>query len=78
MSGRDGGMEIGVGTALEDLPVLRVVEMIADDVWKHIMAWDAFARDAVGGQLVRAIDSVGANIAEAFGRFHYGEKPHHL
>jgi four helix bundle protein len=36
--------------------------------------WDPFARQVVGGQLARAADSVGANIAEAFGRFHYGEK----
>ena len=31
-------------------------------------------KDVVGGQLARAADSIGANIAEAFGRFHYGEK----
>ncbi|MCL7452844.1 MAG: four helix bundle protein, partial [Anaerolineae bacterium] len=28
----------------------------------------------VGKQLVRAVDSIGANIAEAYGRFHWGEK----
>jgi four helix bundle protein len=33
-----------------------------------------FAREVVGRQLARAADSVGANIAEASGRFHYGEK----
>lgn len=31
-------------------------------------------KDVVGGQLARAAGSIGANIAEAFGRFHYGEK----
>ena len=31
-------------------------------------------KDVFGGQLARAADSIGANIAEAFGRFHYGEK----
>ena len=30
------------------------------------------------GQLARSADSIGANIAEAFGRYHYGEKLHHL
>jgi four helix bundle protein len=39
-----------------------------------VIGWDTFTREVVGGQLARAADSIGANIAEAFGRFHYGEK----
>jgi len=58
----------------DDLRVLRSAETIADDVWREVVRWDAFARDVVGGQFARATDSIGANIAEAFGRFHYGEK----
>jgi four helix bundle protein len=63
-----------MAVGLEDLRVLQVAEGIADDVWKQVVDWNAFARDVVGGQLVRAGDSIGANIAEAFGRFNYGEK----
>ena len=58
----------------EDLRVLKAAETVADDVWRRVMRWETFARDVVGKQLARAIDSVGANIAEAYGRFHYGEK----
>lgn len=58
----------------EDLRVLRTAETVADDIWRQVTRWDSFARDVVGGQLARAADSIGANIAEAFGRFHYGEK----
>jgi four helix bundle protein len=32
------------------------------------MTWNVFARDTVGKQLVRAADSIGANIAEGTGR----------
>lgn len=32
------------------------------------MKWNVFARDTVGKQLVRAADSIGANIAEGTGR----------
>ncbi|MCB0211362.1 MAG: four helix bundle protein, partial [Anaerolineae bacterium] len=63
-----------MGIELEDLRVLQSAESVADEVWKFVVSWDKFARDVVGGQLARATDSIGANIAESFGRFHYGEK----
>lgn len=60
--------------SLEELKILRVAEIVADAVWKHVVSWDIFVRDTVGSQMARAADSIGANIAESFGRFHYGEK----
>lgn len=58
----------------EELEVLRKAEGIADSIWRDVGRWERFAADVVGKQLARAADSIGANIAEAFGRFHYGEK----
>ena len=58
----------------EDLRVLQSAEVVADDLWRIIITWGSFAKDSVGMQMVRAGDSIGANIAEAYGRFHYGEK----
>lgn len=58
----------------DDLRVLQTAESLADEIWHQVLRWEDFAKDIVGKQLARAIDSVGANIAEAFGRFHYGEK----
>lgn len=63
-----------MATSLEELRVLRSAETVADAVWLQVLHWDAFARKVVGEQLARAADSVGANIVEAYGRFHYGEK----
>ncbi|MCB9101563.1 MAG: four helix bundle protein [Anaerolineales bacterium] len=63
-----------MGAVLEDLRMLKDAERIADGIWKGVVSWDAFAKDVVGGQLARAADSIGANIAESYGRFHYGEK----
>ncbi len=57
-----------MGTSLEDLRVLQDAEAIADGVWQQVAAWEPFAREVVGGQLARAADSIGANIAEGFGR----------
>jgi len=50
--------------SFEDLQVCQLAETLADDVWSIVVAWDAFARDTVGKQLVRPADSIGANIAE--------------
>ncbi len=59
---------------LEDLRVLQTAAEVADDIWEIVLQWDAFARDVVGKQITKSADSIGANIAEAFGRYHYGEK----
>ncbi len=58
----------------EELRVLQAAEEVADGIWREVVKWNPFAREVVGGQLARAADSIGANIAEAFGRFHFGEK----
>ena len=55
-------------TNFEKLDVYRLSEKLADDVWNIVIAWDGFAKDTVGKQIVRAADSVGANIAEGSGR----------
>jgi four helix bundle protein len=58
----------------DDLQVLKVAEAVADSVWKRVVKWDEFAKDVVGKQIARAADSIGANIAESFGRYNFGEK----
>lgn len=63
-----------MATELEDLKILQTAEGIADAVWKRVVQWDEFAKDVVGKQLARSTDSIGANIAESYGRFNYGEK----
>ena len=55
----------------EDLRVYRLSEDLADAVWDMVVGWDQFAQMTVGGQLVRAADSIGANIAEGSGRGTY-------
>jgi four helix bundle protein len=57
-----------VRTNFENLRVYLLAEQLADEVWKVVYKWDMFARDTVGKQLVRAADSIGANIAEGSGR----------
>ncbi|MDB5301550.1 MAG: hypothetical protein JWO87_3213 [Phycisphaerales bacterium] len=55
-------------TAFQTLEEYRLSEKLADQAWGLVCEWNALARDIVGKQLVRAADSVGANIAEGTGQ----------
>lgn len=55
-------------TNFEKLEVYRLAERLADEIWEIAIRWDGLAKDTVGKQMVRAADSIGANIAEGVGR----------
>ncbi len=57
---------------LNDIESYRIAFHLSNKVWEIILQWDLFAKDTVGKQFVRAVDSISANIAEGFGR--YGKK----
>ena len=63
-----------MAATFEDLQVLKSAEAIDDSIWKRVVQWDEFAKDVVGKQVTRSADSIGANIAESFGRYNFGEK----
>jgi four helix bundle protein len=60
--------------AIDDLEIIKMAEAIADGMWNRVGQFDDFAKDTLGRQLVRAVDSIGANLAESCGRFHFGDK----
>ena len=55
-------------TNFENLRVYKLSEKLADHIWDIALEWSVFARDTVGKQLVKAADSIGANISEGSGR----------
>ena len=59
--------------SLEDLEVYQLAESLSDEIWFIVSEWDYFAKDTVGKQIVRSADSIGSNIAEGYGRYHYKE-----
>ncbi len=61
---------------LEELKVYQLSMEIGEKVWNIVVEWDKFAKDTIGKQLVRAVDSVAANLREGFGRYHYKEAKH--
>lgn len=52
----------------ENLRVYQLAEQLADLIWAVVIQWEWFAQKTVGSQLVRAADSIGANISEGAGR----------
>jgi four helix bundle protein len=58
---------------IEDLEVYMLAEDLSNEIWDITTKWDFFAKDTVGKQICRAADSISANIAEGYGRFHFKE-----
>lgn len=58
---------------LEELRVYQQAMGLGEKVWKIVIEWDWFAKDTIGKQFVKAVDSVAANLSEGFGRYHYRE-----
>ncbi|MCF8372312.1 MAG: four helix bundle protein [Bacteroidales bacterium] len=58
---------------LEELQVYQFSMDMGEKVWDIVDKWNYFQKDTVGKQLVRAADSVAANLSEGFGRYHYKE-----
>ena len=63
----------GFNMKLEELKVYSLSMEMAEKIWIIVRTWDYFEKDTVGKQLVRAADSVSANLSEGFGRYHYKE-----
>ncbi len=72
-------MEVVIGhwhfmaCSFENLRVYLAAEELSDLVWDVVSKWKPLARETVGRQLVRAADSIGANIAEGCGRQTYAD-----
>ena len=59
---------------LEELEIYQLAMEIGDMAWEIVSKWDVFSKHTIGGQLVTAVDSIAANIAEGYGRYFYKER----
>ncbi len=59
---------------LNDIEAYRIAFKLSKQVWDIIMKRDYFAKDTVGKQFVKSVDSISANIAEGFGRYSKKDK----
>ncbi len=58
---------------LEKLEVYKLAEDFSDNIWNVVINWNSFEKETIGKQIVRAADSISANIAEGYGRYFYKE-----
>ena len=58
---------------LDKLEVYQLSETFSDIIWNLSGKWNYFEKETIGKQIVRAADSVSANIAEGYGRYYYKE-----
>jgi four helix bundle protein len=56
---------------LEDLEIYTLSRQISRDAWElyRVFSWEV--KKVLGDQFISAIDSISANIAEGWGRFHF-------
>lgn len=56
---------------IEDLEIYKVSCELSNLAWKVFNRLDSEGKYILGRQFITAVDSIGANIAEGYGRFHY-------
>jgi four helix bundle protein len=59
---------------LKELEVYRLALTMSTLSWKYYAIMDWQSKKTMGDQWITATDSIGANIAEGFGRYHYLDK----
>ena len=65
-------------STLLNLEIYRIADNMSDLAWKIYNDLPRTHRFHIGDQLLRCTDSIGANIAEGNGRFHYKDKLNYL
>ncbi|MEO0787534.1 MAG: four helix bundle protein [Bacteroidota bacterium] len=63
---------------LKDLEVYQLAVDLSDLGWEIYSALHWTKQKHLGDQFIRSIDSVGANIAESYGLYHYMNRIRHL
>jgi four helix bundle protein len=59
---------------LKNLEVYKIARQLSATIWQIYIRMNFEDKKPIGDQILRSADSVGANIAEGYGRFHYLDK----
>jgi four helix bundle protein len=67
-------METKTFIELKNLEVYQLSRRLSKIAWEIFCRMDFMDKKHIGDQFLRSVDSIGANIAEGYGRFHYLDK----
>lgn len=59
---------------ITDIQAYILAFELSNYVWNVVIGWNYLAKDTIGKQFIRAVDSISANIAEGFGRYYKKDK----
>ncbi|HCY39775.1 MAG TPA: four helix bundle protein [Prolixibacteraceae bacterium] len=59
---------------INDIEAYNIGFNFSNKVWDLVIVWSYLAQKTIGAQLIDAADSISANIAEGFGRYHKKDK----
>ncbi|MFN7160150.1 MAG: four helix bundle protein [Candidatus Gracilibacteria bacterium] len=59
---------------LKDFKPYQNALILSSNAWKVYNKLSTQCKFHPGGQFIRSVDSIGANIAEGYGRYHYSDK----
>ena len=59
---------------LSGFKIIGQANLIGNAVWEEVIHWNYFEKDTIGKQLVRAADSISANLSEAYGRYSFADR----
>jgi four helix bundle protein len=59
---------------ITDIEAYNISFDFSNKVWNIVIEWSYLAQKTIGAQFIKAADSISANIAEGFGRYHKKDK----
>lgn len=59
---------------LENLQIYQLSMELGERIWDITKEWYYFEKETIGKQLVKAADSIAANISEGYGRYFYKDE----
>ncbi len=59
---------------LTDLEIYNLAMELSDIAWQNYVELTWQDKKVIGNQFISAVDSIGANIAEGFGRYHFADR----
>ena len=59
---------------VDEVEAYNIAFNLSNVVWDIVIQWPYLAQKTIGAQFIDAADSISANIAEGFGRYHKKDK----